>query len=296
MTPSEEYEHLLDLFFQLVQSQSGKPISAGEEWRNDAQTLSIKLFRHLSSMRDLANGGAIVLPGVPPVPHIDHSSIKVLARAALETYLVFHYLFGASNEELCQFRHRAWMLGGLCDRQGAHVSVDEHKEKLKAEKRQIEELRTQLKASPHLENYTEKQKKQLLNGNWRIGNNWGDLGANADFSKKYFDDIYSYLCGYSHASYISALQVGQAKSMEDQIKLTDSILRIGMVIMAHYVFSYSSIHSATLVLDQNPEAKQIAEQGIFAQKICGTYISTNKQITSRLRRWGAGFAAPYYGR
>jgi len=150
MTVSEEYEHLLDLFFQLVQSQAGKPIVPGNEWKNDAQTLSIKLFRHLSSMHQLANGGAIILSGVQPIPYIDHSSIKVVARAALETYLVFHFLFGSQNEELCQFRHSAWVLGGLSDRQSAHVSLEESIEKLKAEKRQIEQLRVQLEASPHL--------------------------------------------------------------------------------------------------------------------------------------------------
>lgn len=264
MTLPEEYEHLLDLFFQLVQSQAGKAIESGEEWKNDAQTLSIKLFRHLASMHGLSKGATIVPPGMQPLPYIDHSSIKVLARAALETYLVFHYLFGSEDDELCRFRHGTWVLGGLSDRQDAHVSVEEHREKLQDEKRQIEELQAQLSTSPYLANYTTKQQNKLLNGNWRIGKNWTDLGVSADFNKKYFEDIYSYLCGYSHASYISALQVGQAVALEDQTKLTNSILGIGMVIMAHYVFAYSlAFHTAGTILEENSTSKAIAEKWHF---------------------------------
>ena len=264
MTLSEEYEHLLDLFFQLVQSQAGKPIESGEEWKNDAQTLSIKLFRHLASMHRLSKGATIVPPGIPPVPYIDHSSIKVLARAALETYLVFHYLFGSDDEELCRFRHATWVLGGLFDRQDVHISIEEHKENLQNEKRQIIKLQAQLSASPYLATYTTKQQDKLFTGNWRIGKNWTDLGVSADFNKKYFEDIYSYLCGYSHASYISALQVGQAAAIEDQTKLTNSILGIGMVIMAHYVFAYSStFHSAGAILKENSNPKAIAEKWHF---------------------------------
>ena len=84
---------------------------------------------------------------------------------------------------------------------------------------------------------------------------------NADLSKKYFEDIYSYLCGYSHASYISALQVGLAKSMQDQLKLANSILGIGLVIMAHYAFSYSStFRAAASLLDENSLARKIADK------------------------------------
>ena len=264
MTLAEEYEQLLDLFFQLVQSQAGNSIESGNEWKNDAQTLSVKLFRHLASMRAIANGGRIVFPGGPPVPYIDHASIKVLARAALETYLVFYYLFGGDDEKLCRFRHATWVLGGLSDRQNSHASLEEHREKLKHEKRQIENLNLEISASPYLADYTARQQRRLLDGDWRVGKSWTDLGVSADFNRKYFENIYSYLCGYSHASYISALQVGQATKIEDQAKLTNSILGIGMVIMAHYVFSYSSVfQSAGGVLEQNAISKVIAEKWHF---------------------------------
>jgi hypothetical protein len=67
MTDNEEYQILLDLFISLVQSQAGNKIEAGEEWLNDAQTLSIKLFRHLVSMHVISTGSTIEHNGIPVV-------------------------------------------------------------------------------------------------------------------------------------------------------------------------------------------------------------------------------------
>ncbi len=267
MTDSDEYQKLLDLFIGLVQSQAGNKIEAGHEWLNDAQTLSIKLFRHLVSMHVISTGSTIEHNGTPVVFFVDHASVKVLARAALETYLVFYYLFGCKDRNLSKFRHNTWVLGGLIDRQGSHVSIEEHRSILEREKKQIEELKSIIGESEHLKSFTTNQQKQLLNGKWRVGKGWADLSVSAGFHKTYFDNIYSYLCGYSHSSYISAMQVGQAQSIEDQKSLTSSILGIGIVIMAHYAFSYSKIFvSAVEVLNRSGDAKTIAEKWYFGSE------------------------------
>ena len=273
MANSEEYEKLLDLFIELVQSQAGNKIVPGEGWLNDAQTLSIKLFRHLVSMHVISTGSTIEHSGVPVVFFIDHASVKVLARAALETYLVFYYLFGSKDRALSKFRHNTWVLGGLIDRQSSHVSIDEHRAVLSKEKKQIEELKLAISKSEKLKSFTPNQQGQLLKGKWRVGNGWTDLGVNAGFHKKYFDNIYSYLCGYSHSSYISAIQVGQAQSREDQECLTSSILGIGTVIMAHYAFSYSkTFDSAIEVLNKNGAAKSYRRKVAFWPRRYGSDI------------------------
>lgn len=57
-------------------------------------------------------------------------------------------------------------------------------------------------------------------------------------------------------SYLSALQVGQAQSVEEQQILTQSILGIGVVLMAHFAFSYAGAFSnAERVLSADPAAK-----------------------------------------
>jgi hypothetical protein len=261
MAQSNEYEELLHLFIDLVQSQAGNKIVEGEGWMNDAQTLLIKLFRHLVSMQVISTGSTIERQGTPIVFFIDHASVKVMTRAALETYLVFYYIFGGQNQSLSKFRHSTWVLGGLADRQLSHAATDENRAVLVKEKMQIEELKLEIEKSHFFSSFTPKQQEQLLKGKWRVGNGWSDLGVAAGFHKKYFDNMYSYLCGYSHSSYISAMQVGQAQSIKNQESLTNSIMGIGIVIMAHYACSYSrAFESAKEVLNKSSSAKVIAEK------------------------------------
>ena len=264
MSCNADYSTLLDLFIQLVQSQTGKKIDSGEEWLNDAQTLSMKLFHHLVSMQMLSAGTTVEQNNIPTVLFIDHASVKVVARAALETYLVFFYLYGNADRAVSEFRHKTWRLGGLIDRQQTHTSTAEHQQVLVSDKPLIDALQSEIESMPQLQMYTRKQRSKLLAGDWRIGNSWSDLGVQAGFHEKYFKNVYDYLCGYSHSSYISALQVGQALSIEDQRMLTQAILDIGVLLMAHFAFSYSStFSSAASVLASCTEAKRVAEKWRF---------------------------------
>lgn len=264
MSYAAEYSTLLDLFLRLVESQAGKKIKPGDEWLNDAQVLATKLFRHLVSMQTLAAGATLEHDGIPVVFFVDHASVKVVARAALETYLVFFYLYGNPDQSLCEFRHKTWCLGGLVDRQQFHVSTEQGHEVLAREKKAIEELMCKIESSPLIHTYTKRQRKELLKGKWRIGNDWADLGVCAGFHEKYFRNIYGYLCGYSHSSYLSALQVGQAQSNADQQILTQSILGIGVVLMAHFAFTYSAaFNTARAVLYANLSAMRVAERWQF---------------------------------
>ena len=268
MSYDTDYSTLLDLFIRLVDSQAGRKIEPGDGWLNDAEVLANKLFLHLVSMQTLAAGTTVERDGVLPVFFVDHASVKVVARAALETYLVFFHLYGDSDRSLCEFRHKTWRLGGLVDRQQFHLStssISQAHEVLAREKKQIEELKSEIANSPQIRSYTNKQRKKLLEGEWRIKSGWADLGSNAGFHEKYFKNIYGYLCGYSHSSYLSVLQVGQAMSIKDQEMLTRSILGFGVVLMAHFAFSYSNVFStANAVLSANPSAKRVAEKWWFS--------------------------------
>ncbi len=261
MTYDADFSTLLDLFIRLVDSQTGRKIEPGDAWLNDAQVLAKKLFQHLVSMQTLAACATVERDGVPTVFFVDHASVKVVARAAFETYLVFYYIYGNSDHSLREFRHRTWHLGGLADRQQFHSSTPHTRAVQAREKKQLEKLKSEIETSPHFRSYTNRQRKKLLEGEWRIGSGWAKLSRDAGFHDKYFKNIYGYLCGYSHSSYLSALQVGQAQSINDQEMLTQSILGIGVVLMAHFAFSYSKAFStANAVLSANPSAKRVAEK------------------------------------
>ncbi len=98
-------------------------------------------------------------------------------------------------------------------------------------------------------------------GDWRINKTWKSLAEDAGFNEKYFTQVYSYLCGDSHFSYISALQVGQAQSFNDQKMLTDLALQIGNVIMAHFSHTYSEkFKNENEIFCADPAVKQVAKK------------------------------------
>jgi hydroxymethylpyrimidine pyrophosphatase-like HAD family hydrolase len=151
-------------------------------------------------------------------------------------------------------------LSGLLDRQKSHVSFQEYKVILEEEKAQIEKLKSVVSQSDDFAQLSEKQKKRILEGEWSVGKAWSDLGKNAGFHEKYFKNIYGYLCGYSHSNYISALQVGQAQTIEKQQMLVKSIMGIGVVVMAHFAHSYASLFElASKIFSKDSAAKQVAE-------------------------------------
>ncbi|MBA2410913.1 MAG: hypothetical protein H0V62_14535 [Gammaproteobacteria bacterium] len=258
-----DFTILLDLFVSLVDSQADKPIDDGQAWQNDSQVLSLKLHRHLFSMRSLAKG-ATYTQGVSP-QFIDHSSIKVLARAALETYLVFSYIYRDTDLVSAIFRHKCWQLGGLMDRQKLHTTTKDGARIQQEERQQIKRLRSELEQQEEFQALPLKHQNKLLKGEWRMEQSWADLGVAAGFHEKYFRNIYNYLCGYSHSSFISILQVGQARTIEDQAMLAKAIMGIGVVIMAHFSAAYVHLlASAAQVLSQNEKAAHIAEQWRFS--------------------------------
>lgn len=269
----EAYTVLLDIMVRLVESQSGQQIASGEEWRNDAQTLALKLYRHLVSMHNLSEGATVNCSNGLQLHHIDHASIIVIARAALETYLVWHYLYGQPERKLSRFRYLTWRLGGLMDRQMLLPVSQTAMEVQAKELVEIEALRAEIETFSQFQEFTQKQKRKLLAGDWKIALGTSDLALAAGFHGSYFSNVYGYLCGYSHASYISALQVGQAKTLEDQLALTRTIMGIGVVTLAHFVCAYpQQFLAAHSVLDADPKAKLIAERWAFrAEDMADTY-------------------------
>ena len=262
-----EYSTLMELCYQIVESQNGRDIEVGQEWRNDAQVLAVKLFRHLASIQSLAGGATLRTPDDQEIPFVDHASVHVLARAALETYLVFFYVFGTNDFSLSHFRHKTWHLGGLMDRQQYNVFSDEAREICALERGIIDRLKSEVEDSAHFLEFSPRQRQQLLAGNWRVGSGWRDLGIQAGFHEAYFRNIFNYLCGHSHSSYASTLQVGQAHTLEDQVMLTESTISIGVVIMAHFSFTYPRVFAdADPVLNSNPASRALAELWRFGHE------------------------------
>jgi hypothetical protein len=262
-----DYTVLQRLLVDLVQSRAGQPIALGQVWLNDAQTLARKIFEHLASLRLLTSAQCVEIDESRSFEFIDHGSAKVVARAALETYLVFFFIYGGSDRPRSEFRHKIWRYGGLADRQKSYAATAEARSIKATEKTEMDRLKKEIESSPHLRAYPRDAAKRILKGEWRGSDSWAALGKYAGFHENYFQDIYGYLCGYSHASYISAMQVGGAQSLDDQQKLATMCIGIGVVLMAHFARTYTELFDETKsILHADYAAKTAVERWGFCEE------------------------------
>lgn len=248
--PLQVFGGLLDLVVEMVDSPVGAPIVPGEEWKADRQGLARKFVLHLSTMQAIQRGSSLTVAG-RSTPVVDHGSIQVLARATLETFIVFAQVFGGPDMEVSRFRHMTWKLGGLHDRQALHPLSAETAAIQASEKAAIDQLAQQVKAHPAFDTLSKGAQKAILKGDWKTGRSWQLLAAEAGLSGAYFKQVYGHVFSYSHSSYASALQVGLALDLQDQAKLGAAMFGVMCLCMAHFATIYGQLFpSAQAVLER----------------------------------------------
>lgn len=255
--PEKDFATLIELLAVMIESQRGQALSSDEAWVNHAQILAVKLFKQACSLKVILNPTHLEFESDTEISFIDHSSATILARACLETFIVFHWIFNSEDPALRKFRHGIWRLGGLMDRLKLHPSTDQARETLDATRLQVAEQLAEVESSAFLATYSREQTKQLLKGNWRVDWSWTEEAVRAGFSKKYFQNMYSHFCGYSHSSYISSLQMEQAQSIDDQRMLGLIALQSCVHVIARTVLFYAELFPlGRLALNAAPEQAQ----------------------------------------
>jgi hypothetical protein len=244
MSPENEADFavLFGLFTRLVQSQAGKTIPQGMEWCNDAQILALKFWRHVASVDAIRQPMGIRLDGSAVERFVDHSSVNVIVRAALETYLTFSHIYGGSDVAVCEFRHTIWRYSGLVDRQGFTATNSANKAKQIEEKASIDWLSASIQQSALWNTYSKDARGKMLKGEWRGGKAWTKIAVDAGFHEKHIGDVYSYLCAYSHSSWLSVIQIRDAAgTIQEQQAMADSFVSTAIVLLSFFVNDYASL-------------------------------------------------------
>lgn len=166
--PVQQFAELHALVVKMIDSPGGEPIPEGMQWMADRQTLSKKFAHHLHTIAQ-AHRGSVLVVGDIGLPFIDHGSVKVLARAVLENFIVFAQVFGDPDPEICRFRHMTWKLAGLMDRQSLFASTANNKLRQAAEKWQIDQLSAEVRGHPSFQTLTKGAQKAILKGDWKSG-------------------------------------------------------------------------------------------------------------------------------
>lgn len=258
--PEQDFATITELFASMIEAQEGQELSPDDAWINHAQILAMKLFKQACSVRVIINPTRVDFEGGKHVVYVDHSSATILARACLETYIVFHWIFQSKDPALRRFRHGVWRLGGLMDRLKLHPSTEQAREAIGRTRLQAAEQIAEIEASPYLGDYRPEQAKRLLKGDWRVGWSWTDEAVRAGFHKKYFQNVYSHFCGYAHSSYISSMQMGEAQSMGDQRMLALVALQTAVHVMARAVAFYAELfpRGRSVLEAASEEAQKVA--------------------------------------
>jgi len=259
MKEEKNYLLLLDLLYQVIEESKGIPTERDNRLL-EAEALARKLFCHSASALYLSRGTNIKdFPSIE-ISFFDPASIHILARAALETFLIFHYLFIApKNSEEQDFRYWAWQLGGLCERQKYPASKPEYKRKQRDEKQLIDKLRKNLESNKIFKTLGKRQQNKILKGKWRI-ESWRKIALDAGFDELHASLFYSYLCEYAHSGSLSTLQIHRATTKEVQKNLFQASMEVIMIAIANMIFSYCRLFpNGKKVLEKNPKATEFAQ-------------------------------------
>lgn len=255
------YKKLLEIMFTIIQS-STKDFQCKAEWYSYAHALALKFYRHLSTIKDLCQPQIDKVTGDT---YVDVASVQSLMRTALENYLVFAHIFGPKDQAMVRLRFAIWQRCGLMERQKYRSSSISNDEQLVAEKKDIEDLKCEIEATPLF--YTlyspgsKGQQTRLIKGEWMGVNKMSDIANEAGIHEIYFKNIYKHTSGYSHTGFISAMQVTQARDLETQSFLALTNLGTGLLIMTNFIKIFGQMsEKAQKTLEEEPEAKDLFEK------------------------------------
>jgi len=238
MEKDQEYVSLLRIFACAIEANGGLP-AGDDDFILDAEGLAVKCFFHASSCLYLSR--STTLPDLA-ASFFDTASINVLARATLESYLVFNYIFiEPQTEEEKRFRYSAWLLSDLMEKQKFPTRSPQGKKILEDDDVTIKDMKSTITKNSFFLRLTEKQQKALLDrGAWRV-KSWTEIGMSAGLSEIHAKSFYKHLCSYAHAGSLSVHQIRLSDTAPVQQKLYAATMTLVMITIAYFIRDYSKI-------------------------------------------------------
>lgn len=273
-TFQEDYIKLLETLIKVAEANKGTALGADDRFL-DAEGLCKKFIGHAASALYLF--GSTTLPSVKVtdrgISFFDLGSINVLGRAALEAFLVFHYVFAeprSDNEK--DFRYYLWRHASYIDRQKFPSRSEEVKKQLINEKKIVKE---RINNNSVFKQFDEEKRNELLKkmekGEWRLQwqngqlkrKSWTSIGVSAGLSEILAKQFYGHLCTYAHSGCQSAQQVGNAETSENQKALCLATMKLIMIAMANMIKAYCQMfEKSNDVLQKDEDAKKVIDQWV----------------------------------
>lgn len=251
----EEYFSLQKILLAIIQANKGVP--AFEDNRViDAEGLAVKLFEHSASINYLYKD--TVIPEIN-LRIFDLATLNVIARAIIENFLVFYYVFvEPQNKEEEDFRYMVYCLSGLVERQNYPIESPKGKIILTNEKKVIDNLIYKLEKNSYFIELKNDDKNKLLKwGEWRF-KSWSNIALSAGLNESNSKAFYKLLCGYAHSGSLSLQQIHQTASKEEKIKLFNGTLSLLKIAIANMIIAYCNYFPKALAFYiENIELKEL---------------------------------------
>jgi hypothetical protein len=268
----QECRKLLGLLAQVIGANKGSTIGDDDRYLY-AEGLANKCFKHTLTALVVSRGMNIADFPSKEIGVIDVGSVDVLTRAALETFLTFHYIFSApKTKEEQDYRFWAYKAAGIAERQNLPEKTAEQRQQKAKWKKKLEELHDKLKSNAIFQSLDKNQKEQIFEGKgkWRWKPSckkhlsWREIAIDAGFSKKMLaSHMYRYLSGYAHSSSLSILQINQAYENRQEERLVSSAIATINILTANLVREYCELFpKGEAVLSKDLEGKNLVEQWI----------------------------------
>ena len=257
----QDFVKLLDLFAHVLAADNYSSFGDADdnERLSTARGLANKFIEHAVTVLYLSHGTNQDLPSFK-FSFVDSASLDVLTRAALEAFLVFHYVFYVpTTKEGKNYRYWVYKAAGIAERESAPVSTKEHRQKQAVEKKELDELRERLKSNTIFQSLTDNQKKQILRGRWKLPS-WREIAIDAGLSEMIASHMYSSLAGYAHSSMLSIVQMIEAHRDRVEEEAISSSMGTMNVVIANMVREYCGLFSrAQEVLRKDHEGSCIVD-------------------------------------
>ncbi|MBN1928329.1 MAG: hypothetical protein JW764_02130 [Chlorobiaceae bacterium] len=236
MQPEEIISRFLQIAEKLVEKNSLQKIrpTPVQVFQHE---MYVKFIYHLASILTLEQGSVFSRTDITKRAY-DYSSVMVLFRSALETFLTYFYLYcDAKNEDEITFRFYNWYIDGLNFRQSVNVSFSsELQEKKKQERIEIANLIEVIRGTATFGALSDKQKKVVVEKCQWIRPHWADILVSTGVGQYWAKKFYAMYSAYAHTNSLSIIQFKDATARNEGKQLSSSfanLVHIAAAMFAH---------------------------------------------------------------
>ncbi len=260
MTTLEELNqylsNLIDFTYKVVQSLKGMEYTESEHI-DVCELLTMKLYCHATTINYLRNGTQLNLSDFDEqVTIFDFSSIMVLARAVIETYLtLYEVFFEPQTEDELNYRANVFKLSALITWENFRPNDPkvEHEDLVKKNIAEIISLRNRIKNTQAFQSLDHNQQPQALKGRIMPRRDFTVRAKAAGLGEKTAERMYAYLSSYLHSDSVSAVHLREATTNTKEAWYIGLGVNIVMIVLAKTILLYRArFKQAKAVCKANP--------------------------------------------